>query len=144
MGQAKRRRASAQSADRRPRLTVCMIVKNEAANLRRALASVGPVADELVVVDTGSTDDSAAVAAELGARVAHFAWCDDFAAARNAALALASGAWILSLDADEELDPASVAPLRQLVAGDPLGPTVISLPVDCQQEGDELDRALVP
>jgi glycosyltransferase involved in cell wall biosynthesis len=100
MGQARRRRGQAQSTDRRPRLTVCMIVRDEAENLRRALASVAGVADEVVVVDTGSTDDSAAVAGQLGARVGHFRWCDDFAAARNAALAMARGAWVLSLDAD--------------------------------------------
>jgi len=128
----------------RPRLTVCMIVRNEAENLRRALASVRAVADELVVVDTGSSDDSAAVAREMGARVGQFAWCDDFAAARNAALALAAGAWVLSLDADEELDPASLEPLRRLVAADPDGPTVVKLLSLSTFDSGEVDRSWVP
>lgn len=116
-GQSGRRRTAG-------RLSVCMIVRNESANLRRSLASVRDVADEIVVVDTGSTDDTVAVARTFGARVAHVAWCDDFAAARNAALALATCPWILSLDADEELTPAGAQCLRRLIDGDPRHPTL--------------------
>ncbi len=93
-----------------------MIVRNESANLPRCLASVKDAVDELVVVDTGSTDDTPAVAAGFGARVWHFVWRDDFALARNAALEHATGDWILHLDADEELAPASRALVRQVVA----------------------------
>jgi len=80
-----------------------MIVKDEAANLPRCLASVRGVADEVVVVDTGSRDGTPDLARQLGARVSSFPWTGDFAAARNASLELATGDWVLYLDADEEL-----------------------------------------
>ncbi|MCI0520736.1 MAG: glycosyltransferase family 2 protein [Chloroflexi bacterium] len=96
----------------RPTLSVCMIVKNERENLPRCLGSVRRAADDLVVVDTGSSDDSAAVAAGLGARVLSFPWRDDFAAARNFALDNARGDWLLVMDADEELAPRSLSILK--------------------------------
>ncbi len=80
-----------------------MIVRDEAGQLLRCLDSVRGVADELCVLDTGSTDASAELARAQGAKVACFAWCDDFAAARNAVLSMAHGDWVLVLDADEEL-----------------------------------------
>lgn len=86
-----------------PFLSLCMIVKNEAHQLGRCLASVQPYADELIIVDTGSTDDTLKVAVEFGAKVFEFAWCNDFSAARNYSLDQASGIWILVLDADEVL-----------------------------------------
>jgi tetratricopeptide (TPR) repeat protein len=84
-------------------LSFCAIVKNEAQNLARCLASVKPYVDELIVVDTGSTDDTIAIVQQYGAKVSHFDWCNDFAAARNYACSIPSGQWILTLDADEEL-----------------------------------------
>jgi glycosyltransferase involved in cell wall biosynthesis/Flp pilus assembly protein TadD len=98
-----------------PRISLCVIARNEAANLVRCLESARPYVDELVVIDTGSTDETVAIARAHGAIVGHFTWCDDFAAARNAALDLASGDWFLKLDADEVLDPATAAQLRDLV-----------------------------
>jgi tetratricopeptide (TPR) repeat protein len=92
-----------------------MIVKNEAKTLPRCLESVRGVVDEMVVVDTGSTDDTVAVAERLGARVFHFPWCDDFAAARNAAVSHARGKWILALDADEALARETRRTLRTLL-----------------------------
>ncbi len=94
-------------------LSVCMIVRNEEKNLPRALASVQGMADELVVVDTGSRDRTVEIAQAAGARVFHFPWVDDFSAARNAALDRATGKWIFWLDADEELLPESRRPLEQ-------------------------------
>jgi tetratricopeptide (TPR) repeat protein len=85
------------------KLSFCAIVKNEAKNLGRCLASVKPYVDELIIVDTGSTDDTVAIAQQYGATVSHFEWSNDFAAARNYASTLATGDWILTLDADEEL-----------------------------------------
>ncbi|MCB9916450.1 MAG: glycosyltransferase family 2 protein [Planctomycetes bacterium] len=86
------------------RLSLCTIVRDEAEHLPALLASVRGVVDELCVLDTGSTDGTPELARRAGARVGHFAWCDDFAAARNAALELATGDWVLALDADERLE----------------------------------------
>jgi glycosyltransferase involved in cell wall biosynthesis len=84
-------------------LSLCMIVKNEAKNLSRCLVSAQPYVDEIIVVDTGSTDETITIAGQHGAKVFHFDWCDDFATARNYSLSKATGEWILVLDADEEL-----------------------------------------
>lgn len=85
------------------RISLCMIVKDEEATLGRCLESVAGVVDEICVVDTGSTDATVDVALRHGARVEHSAWTDDFAAARNVSLAMATGEWVLVLDADEAL-----------------------------------------
>src|SRR5262245_35181283 len=90
-----------QRAFRVPTLSLCMIVKNEAAHLEAALESVRGLADEIVVADTGSVDGTREVAARFGARLLGFEWCDDFSAARNFVLEHATGDWVLSIDADE-------------------------------------------
>ena len=100
-----------------PRISLCLIVKNEAANLPACLQSAADLVDEIIVVDTGSTDRTKEVAAGLGARVFDFAWCDSFAAARNESLRHATGAWIFWLDGDERLDEANRAKFRALRAG---------------------------
>lgn len=82
-------------------ISVCMIVKNEADRLDRCLTSIKEVADELIIVDTGSTDDSPEICRRYGANVHLYEWKDDFAAARNYGLPFATGEWILWLDADE-------------------------------------------
>ncbi len=97
------------------KLTVCMIVKNEERFLEDCLKSVQPVASQIVVVDTGSTDRTVEIARNFGAEVHHFDWCDDFAAARNASLKYARGDWILWLDADERLEPQSIPLLKKLL-----------------------------
>lgn len=83
------------------RISACYIVRNEAANLKRSLESLEGMVDEIVVVDTGSSDDTIKVAEAHGARVFHFPWQDDFSAARNVSLSKATGDWILVVDADE-------------------------------------------
>ena len=85
------------------RVALVVIARDEAAHIARLLDSVGPWVDEMLVLDTGSRDATPAIAAAHGARVEHFVWCDDFAAARNHALALAGADWHLVLDADEWL-----------------------------------------
>ena len=92
-------------------LSVCLIVKNEEKFLAQCLKSVRGLASQIVVVDTGSTDRTVEIAREFGAEIYSFAWCDDFSAARNAALEHATGDWILMLDADEELPAAQHAKL---------------------------------
>ena len=86
-----------------PRLSVVMIVRDEAAVLGECLASVRDIADEIVIGDTGSTDATTAVARQYGARVIDVPWRDDFAWARNQVLAAATGDWLLHMDADEVL-----------------------------------------
>lgn len=95
------------------RLSVCMIVRDEEAHLERCLASVRDIADEIIVVDTGSTDGTLAVAERFGATVGHFDWIDDFSAARNESLRLATGDWALWIDADEELEASSANGIRE-------------------------------
>lgn len=93
-----------------------MIVKNEEAFLSDALRSVAGVVDEVCIVDTGSTDRTIAIAKEAGARVTEQPWRDDFALARNAALAMATREWVFVLDADERLAPASAAALGAIAS----------------------------
>lgn len=90
------------------KVALVMIARNEAARIVRALASAAHCVDELVVLDTGSTDATVALARSAGARVGHFKWCDDFAAARNAALELADADWNVVVDADEWIAEAGI------------------------------------
>ena len=83
------------------RISACVITKNESESLPKWLDSMGRIADEMVVVDTGSTDETVSIARAAGARVCFFQWVDDFAAAKNYALDQATGDWVLFLDADE-------------------------------------------
>ncbi len=94
-----------------------MIVRDEAAMLPRCLASVRGVVDEMIVVDTGSVDATPRIAAQAGAQVIGFAWCDDFSAARNVSLEAATGDWILVMDADEALSDDARAKLRNTIEG---------------------------
>jgi glycosyltransferase involved in cell wall biosynthesis len=95
-----------------PTISVCMIVKNEEKNLPRALSSVKGLADEIIVVDTGSEDRTVDTALEHGALVFHFPWCDDFSAARNESLKHATKECILWLDADDEVNGADIHKIR--------------------------------
>lgn len=102
-------------------ISLCAIVKNEGVSLGRMLASVKPIVSEIIVIDTGSSDDSAHVAQQHGARVISHPWQNDFAEARNFSLSHATKPWILVLDADEELAPTSVDLMKSLISGDPRG-----------------------
>jgi len=100
-------------------LALVMIVRNEARCLERCLASARPWVDEMVILDTGSTDATPAIAARCGARVAHAEWRDDFSVARNQALALTAAPWRLVLDGDEWIAQggAALAALKHEPAG---------------------------
>jgi tetratricopeptide (TPR) repeat protein len=91
------------SKSSRPFLVAALIVRDEADNLPGCVESLAGVVDEIRVLDTGSVDGTAELAAELGATVGRMVWCDDFAAARNAAQTGWSAEWVLSIDADERL-----------------------------------------
>lgn len=110
-----------------PTLSVVMIVKNEARWLPQCLDSVTGWVDEVVVGDTGSSDDTWALAEEAGARLLQVSWNEDFAEARNRVLAEATGDWLLHLDADEALDPDAAARIRDLVDRDGDGADAIAL-----------------
>lgn len=99
-----------------PKISLCVIAKDEARVLPRMLRSVQGAVDEIIVVDTGSTDATAEIAASFGARVLHERFDDDFSAVRNVALAAARHPWILVLDADEVLAPGCARHLRAAAA----------------------------
>lgn len=99
----------------RPRVSLCMIVRNEAHQLADCLEPVAGLFDEIIVVDTGSSDGTPEVAARYATRVVSRPWCDDFSAARNESLQHATGEWIFWLDADDRLDAKNVGRLRELL-----------------------------
>lgn len=95
-------------------LSLCMIVKDEEEMLPGCLEAIRGAVDEIIVVDTGSTDRTVEIAASFGARVLHFPWNGSFADARNVGLDAATGDWIVYLDADEHVVPEDAAELRAL------------------------------
>lgn len=99
-----------------PILTLSMIVKNEEKYLAECLESVKDLADEIVIVDTGSTDNTIEIAKKYNAKIYNFNWVNDFSAARNFALSKSNGKWILYLDADERLHPNSKSLLKDYIS----------------------------
>ena len=97
------------------KITACYIVKNEAENLAKSIKSLKTQVNEIVVVDTGSTDNTMAVARKLGAKVYSFPWQDDFSKARNFALSKAKGDWLILLDADEYFTAKTAGNIRQVI-----------------------------
>jgi len=99
-----------------PQISLCMIVKDEAECLPRFLDAAAGAWDELIAIDSESTDTTRALIEAAGGTVTTRPWTDDFAAARNAALDQATGEWILVLDADEFIDPEAIASLRKIAS----------------------------
>jgi glycosyltransferase involved in cell wall biosynthesis len=97
-------------------LSLAMIVRNEEATLAHCLESVKPIVDEMVILDTGSTDKTIEIAMGFGALVYNYQWCDDFSAARNESLKHCRGDWVLVLDADEAIDPLDYEKIRNACA----------------------------
>lgn len=119
------------------RLSLCIIAKNEEESIRRCINSVTGLADEIIVVDTGSTDRTQDVAHSLGAKVIASKWEDDFSKARNISLEHATGDWVLYLDCDEELCADSRSELKKIMDFD--GPEAYFLQiVNTTAEGVEL------
>ncbi|MEM1112393.1 MAG: glycosyltransferase family 2 protein [Pseudomonadota bacterium] len=102
------------------RLSLCMIVKDEENMLEECLALARPHVDEIVIVDTGSSDRTPEIIERYADRGAEFAWRDDFAAARNYAISQASGDWLLVLDADERIESKGFDVLREEITQAPL------------------------
>ncbi|MGL4800955.1 MULTISPECIES: glycosyltransferase [Peptostreptococcaceae] len=96
-------------------LSLCMIVKNEEKNLARCLSSVASIVDEIIIVDTGSTDNTVSIAKSYGAKVYYHKWENDFSLARNVSLEKATKNWVLFLDADEELDHEEAIRLKNIL-----------------------------
>ena len=123
------------------RLALVMIARDEAGRIARALDSARPHVDRMIVLDTGSLDSTAATAEACGAQVHGFTWCDDFSAARNAAIAWSDAAWNLVLDADEWIEGGTecLGP-EQLAAGGPrfLGDVRIT----SQMDGEGVEGAV--
>jgi len=120
-----------------------MIVRNEAHQLSDCLDSVADLFDEIVIVDTGSSDDTRQVASHYTPHVFDFPWRDDFSAARNESLRHAHGDWIFWLDADDRLTPDNASRLRQLLDGLDLAPAVYFLDTICRTTTtNEVERRL--
>lgn len=132
-----RTRHTSQHMSATPKLSLAMIAKNEARCLARCLQSVQKVVDEIIVTDTGSTDGTVKIAEQYGAKISHFTWINDFAAARNHALAQATGDWILVLDADEHASPALASEIRAFIQG-PRQIGRLKIVSDFKQQGQTL------
>ena len=100
------------------RLSACLVVKDEEANLAACLESVAVLADEVVVVDTGSRDATVSIAERLGARVLQTQWQDDWAGPRNVAIEAALGRWVLMIDADERIVEVDRGAVESCLADD--------------------------
>ena len=100
-------------------ISLCMMVKNEEHNLPRVLSSAAPYVDEIIVVDTGSTDRTMDIAREYGAKIYQHPWENSFSVHRNQSIGYATGDWLLILDADEELVAETAPLLRKLVDAPP-------------------------
>jgi GT2 family glycosyltransferase/glycosyltransferase involved in cell wall biosynthesis/Flp pilus assembly protein TadD len=107
-------------------ISLCMIVKNEQSRIGGCLKKNGPIVDEIIVVDTGSTDRTKDIAKAFGAKVYDFEWTDNFSDARNFSISKASGKWILILDADEVISSLDHESLKKLVKIHP--PSIPPLP----------------
>src|SRR4051812_24588377 len=112
-------------------VSLCMIVRNEAHQLADCLTPIAHLFDDIVIVDTGSEDETPAVARRFTANVYHFAWCDDFSAARNESLRHASGDWILWLDADDRVSADNIHRLTKILNNLPSQPAIFAMKTVC-------------
>jgi glycosyltransferase involved in cell wall biosynthesis len=110
-----------------PKLALSMIVRDAASTLDACLKSAAGVVDEIVIADTGSNDSTPEIARSYGARVLQIPWENDFASARNQALAAVTAHWVLSLDADERLDPESARVIPTLLGAPPVAGYLVTI-----------------
>jgi glycosyltransferase involved in cell wall biosynthesis len=134
--QASKRQSAAPATPQQASVSLTMIVRNEERNLPLCLESVQGLFDEIVIVDTGSTDRTKEIATAFGGRVLDFPWIDDFAAARNVSLANATGDFVLWLDADDVIEPQQKGKLAALLKSLRIDtPTAYALRCICNIEG---------
>jgi tetratricopeptide (TPR) repeat protein len=112
---------------RRTAVSLCMIVKDEEQYLAHCLASVKPIVEEMIVVDTGSTDSTKDIAVSFGAKVYDYDWNHNFAEARNFSISKASGSWILIMDADEVISYLDYPKFEEIVKVPPKSPAAFSI-----------------
>ena len=126
----------------KPRLSLCMIVRDSARTLPACLESIRPWVDEMVIVDTGSVDETPRIVESFGGRLFHFPWCDDFSAARNESLRHARGDWLFWMDSDDTIPPECGRPLRGLIER-AVAPNVLGfvIQVHCPGGGEDGDPA---
>ncbi|MEE9441128.1 MAG: tetratricopeptide repeat protein [candidate division Zixibacteria bacterium] len=105
-------------SDKRTTISACMIVKDEEEFLPRCLRSIKDVVDEIILVDTGSTDRTIEIAKEFGCKIYHYPWKGDFSSARNESMKYATKEWIFIIDADEEFPPEGIPQLRLVTSQD--------------------------
>jgi GT2 family glycosyltransferase/tetratricopeptide (TPR) repeat protein/2-polyprenyl-3-methyl-5-hydroxy-6-metoxy-1,4-benzoquinol methylase len=121
-----------------PLASLCMIVRNNEGTIRPCLESIRPWVDEMILVDTGSTDRTPEICRELGAKVFHFPWCDSFSAARNESLRHASGKWQFWMDSDDTIPEACGRGLRELLLrGHPANVMGFVMKVHCPAPGPD-------
>ena len=118
--------------------TIVMIARNNARTIGPALESIRKFIPDMVVVDTGSTDETPQVASRLGARIFHFPWCDSFAAARNESLRHARGRWVFWMDSDDTIDEANGRGLCELIR-QPAAPDLLGYVVSVHCPGPDPD-----
>ena len=104
-----------QTEEKRVKLSLCMIVRDNQETLRKCLDSVKSLVDEIIIVDTGSTDDTKIIALEYTGKVYDFHWKDNFSEAKNHALSKAGYGWVLFLDADESISEKDHDIIRRLI-----------------------------
>ncbi len=121
-------------------LSACTIVKNEEKNIVKWLEVMKQVADEIVIVDTGSTDQTVEIAIQAGAKVYHYQWNQDFAAAKNWTISKAHGKWILFLDADELFSEDTIKSLREKLLEDAQADILLCKMINVDDNGKECDQ----
>ncbi|MBM7566469.1 TPR domain-containing glycosyltransferase [Paenibacillus sacheonensis] len=131
-------------------VTACLIVKNEESVIDRCLASIKDVADEIIIIDTGSTDRTREIASAYTEHIYDFEWINDFSAARNEGIRRATSQWVFVIDADEYFPPAEAVKLREFLenelpeAGLAYALSVVNLLGESEQNSTSVSTAEVP
>lgn len=123
-------------------LSVCLIIKNEKMHLRRCLASIKPIASEIIVVDTGSTDESKWITSQYGAQIFSYQWKNDFSSARNFGLDKASSDWIMVIDGDEELDMNCSEFIKEIIQNSDIEACLLTISQTLRKQHEFLDSPL--